>query len=880
MTGATESEAVAKWESVRAKLIGKVRARFPGQAGTVLKSINLYPPEVILDGITEPGDALQKLNSLHMNPNLGDAPIEGSWGVGGKVGRDAYERTNGRAFWAAVDANGNPKVGSGFADLIPYGETEGIYTIGGSANIASQTVDKVDDALKKYDARTFHKQLERLQKSMKKGRDLARLGKTTYTEALLKQLEECCQFKDTDGVLKYDYTKMKTFLIEPGNRQTVDTVLRRAKLESELLRKFAYSTHPRDVALFANMLEEGTGRWARVKNALSEASSHVPWGPLLTAFAVYMVYIQTKDISANLGSGEQEKVFRGLLADAAFAASIPAGILSLIVNSILEDAKEAGYILVTRYQDCEDMIAGIYEVKGREQVSEQKKIETNIDTLAITFTEAEEIYPIVALHARNAAARDNTGKVTEKVDAKIEEELNKKCGPVIVDRWQKRRMEMIADAVEKVRLVADEIDAANAAGVSTPEPATLEKGVATVEARANFTVNGASVSKKIQDFINTIKPLGGMKKLVAVGLRTSYRWTKNDVQFAFDERDYNPALPVFDQSLARKTLNFDAAGVYRAKLEYVIEVSVNTIASDVLAAKKLVEMTIVKPIPFSINVVEEGKPTPTPTPTSTPTPGPSPTPLPTPEQISKLEFAGTVPGIWDGGNNAQGFDLARQHAKTKTPGECQWEADVHSEIWGRINPSFAPRTAEEIAAKIKDLEADAKRWGFTIKVRNYAIGDFKGQFVDSSIKFSRGTGSAMGFTNDGVQAYGRGWVIKGRNVVEVGYNAGGGGCWTNVDRAFLEGHTAAAQSEAIGIVNSLALVEKGEFKKVPYTGPKLDGSDMPKVTAFATRYARKAKGRRNGEGDSDASRMPKRKIRPSNTTGAASLTANRKHRET
>lgn len=564
MDGATETEAVAKWDTVRSKLIGKIRAHptLGRNAQKVLESINLYPPDVILEGITEPADAVAKLKRLGMNPNLGNAPIEGFWGEDGKVFRNAYETKSGRAIWTAfeeVDGKMVRRVASGFADLATYGgEVVEVWTMGGAANLASQAVDKVGDALRKYDGRVFQKQLERLEQFMKKSRDLGKLEKAGYAEGLLKELEECCAIRNDAGkIVGYEGSAIKTMLIEPANRVRIDSMLRKAKLDAELLRKLSYSTHPRDIELFRNMLEEGTGRWARVRNALSEASAHVPWGPLLTALVVYLVYIQTKEYAANVGAGEQEKVFRGLLADASFVASIPAGILTLLVNSIIEDAKDAGYALVTSYQDCEDLIAGIYEVKGRERVSEQKKIETNINQLAITFTEPEEIIPIVALHAREAAKRDNTGKVTEQVDAKIEEDLNKRCGPRVIDKWQKRRMELIADAVEKVRLIADEIESTNAAGVTAPDPASLKNGTVNVEVRANFSLNGASASKKIQDFINTLKPLGGQHKLVAIGVKTSYRWSRDGVQLSFDERDYNPAArPVFEQSLATKKMTF------------------------------------------------------------------------------------------------------------------------------------------------------------------------------------------------------------------------------------------------------------------------------------------------------------------------------------
>jgi tetratricopeptide (TPR) repeat protein len=200
----------------------------------------------------------------------------------------------------------------------------------------------------------------------------------------------------------------------------------------------------------------------------------------------------------------------------------------------------------------------------------------------------------------------------------------------------------------------------------------------------------------------------------------------------------------------------------------------------------------------------------------------------------KLSFAGIAPDVWEGGNyedgDRRGFHLKRKKASSKGTGECKWEAYVGSEIWGKIDPSFAPRTEQEILSELNGQVENAKRWGKTAQIRPIAISDFKGHFMDTSVKFYGGGWSDAGFRNDGVSAEGRGFLIKGGHRIEIGYNVSGGGCWTNEDRAFLESMARAAQDEAKALVAGLQLVVSGSFGKSPYNGPKLDGSDMPKVT--------------------------------------------------
>ncbi len=234
---------------------------------------------------------------------------------------------------------------------------------------------------------------------------------------------------------------------------------------------------------------------------------------------------------------------------------------------------------------------------------------------------------------------------------------------------------------------------------------------------------------------------------------------------------------------------------------------------------------------FSVTPGQTPTPTPSPTPTPTATPTATPTGSPTPGEefdASKVEFGGNVPGIWDGGKNPKGFSFKRQVAKTKAAGECQWEGVVNSEVWGKIDDWRGP-SEDELDRKIADITASNKAWGKTTKVRAIAISGFKGKLIESSVAWYYGSWSDAGFRGESISASAVGWLYKGRHSVEVGYNIGGGGCWTNIHRPFLMSQATAAQAEANAIIDSLTLVEKNDFKKVPYTGPKLDGSDMPKV---------------------------------------------------
>jgi Flp pilus assembly protein TadD len=229
------------------------------------------------------------------------------------------------------------------------------------------------------------------------------------------------------------------------------------------------------------------------------------------------------------------------------------------------------------------------------------------------------------------------------------------------------------------------------------------------------------------------------------------------------------------------------------------------------------------------------------TPTTKPAPSPSPSPvIKTETETSKLMFGGTASDIWETVNDEKGFRMKRQIAKFQGTGDCSGGANVSAEIWGRINPSFAPTTPQKIADELQRIEAALKPWGKTTTARALTIGDFKGQFADTNLVFYRGGASPdSGYRDSQISAEGRGWLLSGIVPIEIGYNISGGGCYNNSDRAFLEKQANAAQSEAKAIINSLTL--NGLFSKTPYKGPRLDGSDTPSVEIVLSPNKKKLK---------------------------------------
>ena len=264
-----------------------------------------------------------------------------------------------------------------------------------------------------------------------------------------------------------------------------------------------------------------------------------------------------------------------------------------MVTSILDDAKEAGYAMVARFQDCQDLIAGIYEVKGREDVPDAQKIETNLDELARAFTTEDQVRGVVALHARNASQR-NAGEVTARVDEAVEAQLNARCGPNIVAKWRQRRAAIIGDAAVQLLRVEAAFNAARLTATAAPEPVLLATagglhGDVTVQARLG--TDAAQLTQAIVAYSETLSSLGGPSHEVAVSINHIYVWQLDGREIDRDSKMFVGTGQVFDAEAARRDITLTSTGDHAIEFQYTLEVIVTSTVSDVFSAKRYLQKT-------------------------------------------------------------------------------------------------------------------------------------------------------------------------------------------------------------------------------------------------------------------------------------------------
>lgn len=191
----------------------------------------------------------------------------------------------------------------------------------------------------------------------------------------------------------------------------------------------------------------------------------------------------------------------------------------------------------------------------------------------------------------------------------------------------------------------------------------------------------------------------------------------------------------------------------------------------------------------------------------------------------------TAPSIWPGDVGGKGFMLRREEAKGGAIYDmCPYPASVVAEASGAVDSSSAPGSLEDIRARFERDKAEHERWGRTVEIRPFSAGGFTGLILESAQRYLPGGWSGEGYRNSGTEAFAQAFLLKDGRSLDLRYNVASSGCFDNSQRPFQESQTAAALAEAKSIISGIVLSEKPGLKHVPYAGPKLDGSDQPKVT--------------------------------------------------
>jgi len=558
--GMTEKEMMEKWKTFRDTLKKNIaeaannrsfserikKFKFKGNVTEMLEgATNVYPPNQIMDTLLDDKDAELLYKKYNVSSqSLGGGPVEGIYFNYSRPFKQGYEGIAGRHFY--IDKK-TGKVMAGGLDLEHMASGFARRTVEGETYMAATWRKKVLYSLQTGDLNTAKKQAQRLQESLKKARRLSKMsGYPSY-------LDDVISGATTDA-------------------EAIKIAMTKAQQEERVLAKLAVEKVGRNRALLSSLIEQPPGRWQKMWQTFTKYADKVPFDTLFQAFTVTMAYWATKDLSSTAAENAGETALKAYPMILSYVAPVP-GLMVDLGTAVLMSAREGAYGIVTKYQDCDDLVAGIHTVKGREDA---EATGTTIENMASNFTDTlerrEAMRNFIHLQAAKAASRLEGGKWVE--DPQITKRLVDKCEPQIIRMWQERRQSKIEEFNEYYIQFEKLMQKNEARIIITPEeiPLQLEpeahgdKRSLEVIIRGGASVDMKAVNDVFAKMAATAKFLEGGKKEVL------FLSTTNSMHVDGDKVDVLPG-----QEAAVRYV-YDRPGEHTAELKQDIHLT-NTIMS-------------------------------------------------------------------------------------------------------------------------------------------------------------------------------------------------------------------------------------------------------------------------------------------------------------
>lgn len=518
--GTTEQQAMTAWRNAQKELRALVQKEFGADAPKVLKTINLYPPSQLMQGIETAAEASGRFQELGAVPNLGyvgsakNAPakyVEGLYGAGSSAWTQSYEQSAGRLFYTT----GNGKVYSGLTDLTHLSEGSARYTVEGMANTSVQWAEHAASEAAAGRGDKVAKQIARLERDLAKAKDLARIGADPDFRTQLHEIGR---------TLAKNPSKLSSL------KGTLNSLLKRAQFEAELLSKYQGGTTSQ--RLIARLLLDSMSAKSGISKLITQAWDKVPIGKLVTGL---FIYISLRDTARAAGESD----YLTMLAHAApWMVGLGPALLAHLTAAIITEAQSAGAAFVAGSQDAWDLMAGIYTAVAREGVDPGRAY--TLDDLVKLFFDEQRLQALVRAKAI-AASRRNIGGNTEVDDERAAEAIFQKCWPVILQAWRAKREGYLSE----FQLLATNLKNMAVLLEYTPNPVVIAKGQTSAQAKFLAYTYGQKLSVSLARMEEIVKLLGGPAGYVSV----KWDWVGG-------------ARSVVDPEPYRRTIGFDGPGVY------------------------------------------------------------------------------------------------------------------------------------------------------------------------------------------------------------------------------------------------------------------------------------------------------------------------------
>ncbi|MBU4565529.1 MAG: hypothetical protein KMY53_10730 [Desulfarculus sp.] len=511
-----------QWKSMQSELRESIekglRQAKPGitrqEVDKVMRSVNVYPPESLVADVVDEKEAMERFSRMKAKPNLGGAPVEGVWGKAKKPFTQAYSQSAGRTYFR------DPKgiVRKGFTDLDNLAAGYGRFSLEATSDLAEQFAKKARLAMAEGRGADALKNLNRLNQYLRKGKNAAGIsGAGNLNPELLEAMA------DAQGLDLQDADTMRNWL--ERNQRILGKGLGHADDELALLKRIAVSTDGDELKYLKSLQGNKLRRfmsWARgmqgkmgqALNSGKAVAAQVPWDKAFKAAVALGVAIELYNAASLYQTDGWDAANQSL--SLAGINLIPSNILGQLM---LDYGTEVGYDLVAAPQGCENLLAGIYEVKGRQRLGQGEQIED----LARRCLDEQCVSEAVERQAEAASHKDleKESYAGVKGSRAIKARLMGQCLPVILQAWKRERYRLLGLALLDKR----DLDKMLSGSLLVLE-APGSGGGQTREylLRPQFTLEREPLRKLLVKFEDDLKLLGGPGKMGRLSVGERFHW--------------------------------------------------------------------------------------------------------------------------------------------------------------------------------------------------------------------------------------------------------------------------------------------------------------------------------------------------------------------
>ncbi len=399
-------KALGVWKKFRLKLheniikMAKKAGYSSDDFGKIRSLVNFYPPEQFLKNISSKEAALKLFNTSGIYPNLGEVGDEAAEGLHGRLTkflRQAFETESRVQVSELIIENGVYKVIHKATAIMEHA-LEGIApkNLTGFIQASEHALSESKKALRAGNYVLAEKQLKRMNGYLKEARKLV----NTSTEGeLLEKIDS----------LEKVLNNLKNKVLDGGMEASelikhINNIAKKLKpieaellLETNAIKGLKEAKNPRTRYLLKGLIENDKAFSTLKTNLVSLSDDAISKG-LNKEFALWfgttlLDFWNLKQLDEAIKKGEVgiSNIVIPSLLNYLFPPTTPFGWATLftevyvtIMSLAIQYVESTGYSALIKDQDCMDLIAGIYTMKGREHRTMFQKCEeiTDSHTLA------------------------------------------------------------------------------------------------------------------------------------------------------------------------------------------------------------------------------------------------------------------------------------------------------------------------------------------------------------------------------------------------------------------------------------------------------------------------------------------------------------------